>query len=137
MKSGRPPRLRRGLSTWNEQREAPRMHLLEECGDFFREFRRHFRTTGAVLPSSRFLARALTHPLRQPRSPARILEVGPGTGSVTRAIARRMGRGDRLDAVEINDHFVALLRERLQSDKAFRNCRDQIEVIHAPLEELI
>jgi phosphatidylethanolamine/phosphatidyl-N-methylethanolamine N-methyltransferase len=113
------------------------MHLLEECGDFFREFRRHFRTTGAVLPSSRFLARALTYPLRQPRSPARILEVGPGTGSVTRAIARRMGPGDRLDAVEINGHFVELLRERLDTDKAFRTCRDQVEVIHAPLEELV
>src|ERR1700722_14390690 len=137
MRPGRPPRLRCGLSYSNEQREAPGMHLLAECGDFFREFRRHFRTTGAVLPSSRFLARALTTPLRQPRSPSRILEVGPGTGSVTRAIARRMGIGDRLDAVEINGHFVDLLRDRLETDKAYRHCRQQIEVIHAPLEELV
>jgi phosphatidylethanolamine/phosphatidyl-N-methylethanolamine N-methyltransferase len=113
------------------------MHLLEECGDFFREFRRHFRATGAVLPSSRFLAAALTAPLRQPRPASRILEVGPGTGSVTRAIARRMGPGDRLDAVEINGHFVALLRERLETDKPFQYCRDQIEVIHAALEDLV
>ncbi len=113
------------------------MHLLEECGDFFRQFRKHFRTTGAVLPSSRFLARALTEPLRHPRPASRILEVGPGTGSVTRAIARRMGPGDRLDAVEINGHFVGLLRERLEADKAFRFCRDQVEVIHAALEDLI
>jgi phospholipid N-methyltransferase len=113
------------------------MHLLEECGDFFREFRKHFRTTGAVLPSSRFLARALTEPLRHPRPASRILEVGPGTGSVTRAIARRMVPGDRLDAVEINGHFVGLLRERLETDKVFRFCRDQVEVIHAALEDLI
>jgi phosphatidylethanolamine/phosphatidyl-N-methylethanolamine N-methyltransferase len=113
------------------------MHLLEECGDFFREFRRHFRTTGAVLPSSRFLARALTTQLRQPRSAARILEVGPGTGSVTRAIARRMGEGDRLDAIEINDHFVEMLRDRLVTDKAFQHCQDQIEVIHGALEDLV
>jgi phosphatidylethanolamine/phosphatidyl-N-methylethanolamine N-methyltransferase len=113
------------------------MHLLEECGDFFREFRRHFRTTGAVLPSSRFLARALTTPLRQPREVSRILEVGPGTGSVTRAIARRMNPFDRLDAVEINGHFVAVLRDRLETDKILSRCRDQIEVIHAPLEEIV
>jgi len=78
------------------------MHILEECGDFFREFRHHFRTTGAILPSSRFLARALVRHLRGPRAPSRILEVGPGTGSVTCEIARRMLPGDRLDAVEIN-----------------------------------
>jgi phosphatidylethanolamine/phosphatidyl-N-methylethanolamine N-methyltransferase len=113
------------------------MHLLEECGDFFREFRRHFRTTGAVLPSSRFLARALTQPLRQPRTPARILEVGPGTGSVTRAIARRLGPNDRLDAVEINARFVGLLRERLDTDRVFQHCRGQVEVIHAALEDLV
>jgi phospholipid N-methyltransferase len=113
------------------------MYLLEECGDFFREFRRHFRTTGAVLPSSRFLARALTAPLRLPRVASRILEVGPGTGSVTRAIARRMRTGDRLDAVEINGHFVRLLRERIDADKGFRHCREQIEVIHASFEDLV
>lgn len=112
------------------------MRIWDECGDFFREFRRHFRTTGAVLPSSRFLASALAAPLRSPRGPARILEVGPGTGSVTRAIARRLLPDDRLDAVEINGHFVELLRERLSHDPAFVGRREQVEVIHAALEEL-
>src|SRR5205807_4789590 len=94
-------------------REAPGMRYLSQCGDFFRECRRHFRTTGAVLPSSRFLARALVKQLRGPRGPARILEVGPGTGSVTVEIARRMLSGDRLDAVEINGHFARLLEQRV------------------------
>jgi phospholipid N-methyltransferase len=113
------------------------MHLLEECGDFFREFRRQFRTTGAVLPSSRFLAQALTRQLRQPRASSRILEVGPGTGSVTRAIARRMVPGDRVDAVEINGRFVKMLRERLKNDRLLLPWRDQIEIIHAALEDLV
>src|SRR5947208_12193139 len=104
------------------------MHIWEECGDFFREFRRHFRTTGAILPSSRFLARALVRHLRVPRPACRILEVGPGTGSVTREIARLLGPGDRLDAVEINPYFVGLLRQRLREDPAFRACRDRVEV---------
>ena len=86
------------------------MHIWAECGNFFRECRRHFHTTGAILPSSRFLARALVRQLRGPRPACRILEVGPGTGSVTCEIARRMLPGDRLDAVEINAHFVAVLR---------------------------
>lgn len=112
------------------------MHIWDECGGFFREFRRHFRTTGAILPSSPFLANALTAKLRGPRSAARILEVGPGTGAVTRAIARRMVPNDRLDAVEINGGFVELLEQRLREDKAFRLCRDHIQVIHGAVEEL-
>lgn len=113
------------------------MRIWVECGDFFREFRRHFQTTGAILPSSRFLARALARPLRGPRPPARILEVGPGTGSVTCEIARRMHPEDRLDAVEINARFVELLEARLQKDRVFRARRDQVEVIHAAVQDLV
>jgi phospholipid N-methyltransferase len=113
------------------------MRIWVECGNFFREFRRHFRTTGSILPSSRFLARALAKPLRGPRPACRILEVGPGTGSVTKEIARRMLPDDRLDAVEINGHFVTVLERRLREEKAFRACRDQIEVIHAAVEDLV
>jgi phospholipid N-methyltransferase len=113
------------------------MRIWAECGNFFREFRRHFRTTGAILPSSRFLARALVSELRPPRPAARILEVGPGTGSVTRAIARCMLPHDRLDAVEINSHFVELLRRRVAEEKVFAACRDRVELIHAGVEDLL
>src|SRR5215210_7643620 len=85
--------------------EAPGMRYWLECGSFFREYRRHVRNTGALLPSSRFLARALVSELRRPRGPSRILEVGPGTGSVTREILRYFRSGDRLDAVEVNGRF--------------------------------
>jgi phosphatidylethanolamine/phosphatidyl-N-methylethanolamine N-methyltransferase len=56
--------------------------------EFFRQYRHRFQTTGAVAPSSRFLARALARPLQQHAGPCRVLEVGPGTGAVTRRIAR-------------------------------------------------
>lgn len=112
------------------------MRIIDECGDFFREFRRTFRTTGAILPSSPFLAKALAARLRGPRVPARILEVGSGTGAVTKAIARRMMPYDRLDAVEINARFVEKLERRLDEEKAFRLYRDRIRVVHSPLESL-
>jgi len=113
------------------------MSYWTDCGSFIREFRRSVRDTGAVLPSSRFLARALAREVRKPRSPARILEVGPGTGSVTRAIVRAMLPEDRLDAVELNGQFVGLLRQRLARDPAFSLRRQQVEVIHAPVQELL
>jgi phospholipid N-methyltransferase len=112
------------------------MRYWSECGNFFRECRRHFRNTGSVLPSSPFLARALAAQLREPRTAGRILEVGPGTGSVTKEILRRLLPGDRLDAVEINAHFAALIRQRLENEWCFRFLPRQVQVIHAAVEEL-
>src|SRR5262245_40314490 len=112
------------------------MRYWKECGDFFRQCRRHFRSTGAILPSTRFLARALVSELRKPRGPARILEVGPGTGSVTREVLRRLSPGDRLDLVEINGQFVDLLRQRFDHETDFRRYRDQVAVIHKAVEDL-
>jgi len=113
------------------------MRYWMECGSFFREFRRHVRSTGALLPSSRFLARALVAELRKPREPGRILEVGPGTGSVTREICRLLLPEDRLDAVEVNGRFVALLQRRFDHEPLFNRCCDQVELVHAAVEELV
>src|SRR5262245_27129787 len=120
----------------DRQREASQMRFWAECGTFFRESRRHFRDTGSLVPSSRFLARALASELRKPRGPGRILEVGPGTGSVTIEILKHLRPGDRLDAVELNAHFVALLQRRLDRDERFNGLRDQVRLIHAAVEDL-
>jgi phospholipid N-methyltransferase len=67
----------------------------------------------------------------------RILEVGPGTGSVTREIAKRMTAADRLDAVEINARFTELVERRVRQERVFSRCRDQIEIITAAVQDLI
>jgi phospholipid N-methyltransferase len=112
------------------------MRIWAECGTFFHEFRRHFQATGAILPSSRFLARALARPLRERHGPCRILEVGPGTGSVTREIVRRMQPCDRLDAVEINSRFVELLRQRVAVEPQFEPCRERVRIIASAVQAL-
>jgi len=112
------------------------MRYWVECGNFFRETRRHFSKTGALLPSSRFLARALVSELRKPRGPYHILEVGPGTGSVTREILRQLQPDDRLDAVEVNGRFVDLLQRRFDKEWLFHYHRDQVHIIHCAVEEL-
>jgi phosphatidylethanolamine/phosphatidyl-N-methylethanolamine N-methyltransferase len=112
------------------------MRYWAECGSFFREYRRHIRATGSLLPSSRFLAGALVSELRKARKPSHILEVGPGTGSVTRQLVRYLLPGDRVDAVEINGQFVSLLRRRFEQEWAFRSREGQLRVIHAAVEDL-
>src|SRR6202035_5158950 len=113
------------------------MRTWAEYKHFFREFRRDFHHTGAVLPSGFFLSQALVKPLRGPRAAARILEVGPGTGSVTREIARRLRSGDRLDAVEINPRFAQMLEQRVPRDPILSARRDDIHVITAPVQQII
>ncbi|MFC4061823.1 class I SAM-dependent methyltransferase [Planomonospora corallina] len=68
-------------------------------------------TTGAVAPSSRRLAEAVTAPVPCRGEPV-VVELGPGTGAFTAEIQRRLGgRGHHL-AVEINPRLAELLSAR-------------------------
>ncbi|GAA3152301.1 methyltransferase domain-containing protein [Planomonospora alba] len=68
-------------------------------------------TTGAVAPSSRRLAEAVTAPVPHQGEPV-IVELGPGTGAFTTEIQRRLGgRGHHL-AVEINPRLAEFLSGR-------------------------
>lgn len=103
---------------------------------FFQEFVRNFHTTGAILPSGRWLSGALARFVGQGPGPQRILEVGPGTGAVTRRIIAAMRPQDRLDLVELNDQFVAHLRECFHSDPHFQPVAERAQVLHCPIEQL-
>ena len=103
--------------------------------EFFRQFRKRFSSTGSVLPSSRFLARAMIDPLKRCDRPVRILEVGPGTGAVTREIVRMMGYADWLDLVEINGSFTDLLKSRFQQNSAYCRVAHQCELHTCPVQE--
>lgn len=110
---------------------------LSDCRLFFGEFRRNFRTTGAVLPSGRRLSAALAHFVRQRNhQPRRILEVGPGTGAVTRHIVSALGPEDELDMVELNTSFVECLRQRFAADPAFHPVAARARVLYCPVEDL-
>ncbi|MCH8567212.1 MAG: methyltransferase domain-containing protein [Balneolales bacterium] len=81
-------------------------------------FLRDIRKTGAVAPSSRYLANDMVRFLRKKTAcnaaPLRILELGPGTGTLTKAICSAMRPEDRLDMVEINPHFCRMLRRKFK-----------------------
>jgi phosphatidylethanolamine/phosphatidyl-N-methylethanolamine N-methyltransferase len=103
---------------------------------FWQEFRRTFHSTGAVLPSGPALCRALARFAADTGQPRRLLEVGPGTGVVTEQIIARMGPSDTLDLVELNDRFVAALRERFQTEDAWRQVVARVAIHHMPVEQL-
>ena len=80
---------------------------------FFVEGLKHVFQIGTVVPSSRWLARAMTRSLRRRGSPKRVLEVGPGTGAITRVILSSLNQGDELHLVEINPAFCRQIEKKL------------------------
>jgi phosphatidylethanolamine/phosphatidyl-N-methylethanolamine N-methyltransferase len=102
---------------------------------FIESAARDFRRTGAVVPSSRALAQAMTAELsRQYCQGASVLEVGAGTGSITEEIVRYLGEGDRLDVCEIDRKFAGIIKKRLKVDPCFRGVTASVRVINRPVE---
>ncbi|TNM29455.1 class I SAM-dependent methyltransferase [Streptomyces sedi] len=86
---------------------APRRERSAGRWAFLVEAARDLRTTGAVAPSGRALASALTLPVRERRGRTlNVLEVGAGTGAVTRRLLPLLPCGSRLDVVEANPRFA-------------------------------
>jgi phosphatidylethanolamine/phosphatidyl-N-methylethanolamine N-methyltransferase len=123
-----------------------------EVRTFLQQYRSNFKHTGAVLPSGGSLGRALTRFVRRrdgdapsatgisprpaPSDGLRILEVGPGTGAVTKHIAAALRPGDQFDMTELNEAFCAHLRRRFESEPPFCQVASQARVMHCPIEQL-
>ncbi len=75
---------------------------------FIQEFLKHPLQIGSITPSSHFLERRIVK-AAQADSVNVIIELGPGTGGITRAILRAMPQHARLLCVEINPRFKTLV----------------------------
>jgi phosphatidylethanolamine/phosphatidyl-N-methylethanolamine N-methyltransferase len=84
---------------------------LDDEMQFIRSWMEKPISTGAVMPSSRVLARAMARYV-DPDSNGPVIELGPGTGPVTEALVRHGVDPARLVLVEFNPDFCRLLRAR-------------------------
>ena len=111
--------------------------MIKENLLFIREFLLEFKTTGACLPTSRWAAQALIAPLKaENRQPKQILELGPGTGSVTIPIVEAMQPGDSLTICEINPRFMKALKDKLAENPSFIRIQDQVHFFEGPAQDL-
>jgi phospholipid N-methyltransferase len=112
---------------------------LKNQAAFFRQFRQRFETTGAIAPSSRFLARSMTSFLaaRNGSTPVRVLEIGPGTGPVTEAIVKLLRPGDVFDLVELNEEFVSILKARFENESDWQRVRGQGTIYQLPVQDFV
>ena len=105
---------------------------------FLGTFLRKPSVVGAVLPSSRRLAERLIQPFKERSRPAKVLEVGAGTGAVTLPLGRELGPEDELDIYEIQPELVEHLEKRVLSQPQFSRARMEGRVrLHArPIETI-
>ena len=105
---------------------------------FLQAFLRAPGLIGAALPSSSRLAHALMTPFKSRTSPANVLEVGAGTGAVTRHIGREMGPQDRLSICEMHPDLAAHIRREVLTHPAFTPAvaEQRVRLLVCPLQHV-
>jgi phosphatidylethanolamine/phosphatidyl-N-methylethanolamine N-methyltransferase len=108
---------------------------------FIRTWLENPLSTGAVMPSSKALARTMANYV-DPDSTGPVIELGPGTGPVTEALVKRGVDPKRLVLVEFDADFARLLRSRypaatvVQGD-AYRLRRLLSETVREPAAAVV
>jgi phospholipid N-methyltransferase len=83
---------------------------------FSRNFIKHPRMLGSLIPSSRFLVNRLLDQVEWDRA-STIVEYGPGVGTFTGEILRRLRPGGSLVAIDTNRDFARYLSRTLRDDR--------------------
>jgi phospholipid N-methyltransferase len=84
--------------------------------------------TASVTPSSRALARAVVQDIDLGDADA-VLEYGPGTGVLTDLILPELKPGAKFAAIELNPHFVQMLKTRYPSAQVYEDSVGNVEKI--------
>jgi len=101
---------------------------------FASNFLRHPNMLGSVIPSSRFLVDQVLNPVDW-ASARVIVEYGPGIGTFTGEILRRMHSDAQLVAIETNRDFVRFLQRTLP-DRRLHVVHDSAAEVQAVLTRL-
>ena len=83
---------------------------------FSRNFIKHPRMLGSLIPSSRFLVNRLLDQVDWARADT-VVEYGPGVGTFTEEILRRLKPGGRVVAIDTNRDFARYLSNTLRDDR--------------------
>ncbi|MBV9524172.1 MAG: methyltransferase [Alphaproteobacteria bacterium] len=118
-------RVRRG-------REEPARRGEPEVALFFSRWLRAPHRIGAVAPSSRFLARAMAR-LVDIRRADPVIELGGGTGRVTKALLEAGVAPERLIVVEHDSRLCHMLRRRFPQLRIVEGDARQLVVLLRPL----
>lgn len=96
----------------NPDASRPSRGVLRDGLGFFGNFLKNPTSVGAVLPSSRFLSRALVGSLDEFQEGELVVEYGPGTGPMTSVIKERMPWNAQYLGIELQADFCHMLATR-------------------------
>ncbi|WAC24981.1 class I SAM-dependent methyltransferase [Blastomonas sp. SL216] len=85
-------------------------------GVFFREFVKHPRMVGSVVPSSDRTIRKMLAPVDWPNVKL-FVEYGPGVGTFCRAVLDHLPRGATYIAIDTNPDFIRYLRKTIPDSR--------------------
>lgn len=83
---------------------------------FARNFFKHPRMLGSIVPSSRFMVNKLLAPVNWDTGRL-FVEYGPGIGNISVEVLRRMHPDARLVVFELNDDFAAFLKTEFRDPR--------------------
>lgn len=101
---------------------------------FFGKFFRHGTKIASLAPSSRWLSRATVGNVDWDRAKV-VVELGAGTGPITRVIAENARPGCRVLVLERDPDFARLLRERFAGRPDFEVIEGDVRDLDAMLAE--
>jgi phospholipid N-methyltransferase len=97
---------------------------------------RNMKTVGTICPSSPMLSRELAESAITATSPKRVLEVGPGTGPVTKEILKSLRDGDVLDIVELSTEFCTDLEAKVIGPWKAKGRPGQVTLHNAAIQDV-
>lgn len=97
---------------------------------------RNMKTVGTICPSSPMLSRELAESAITATSPKRVLEVGPGTGPVTKEILKSLRDGDVLDIVELSTEFCTDLEAKVIGPWKTKGRPGQVTLHNAAIQDV-
>ena len=97
---------------------------------------RNPRRVGAIAPASKALAQAILNEVMR-CAPGTLIEVGAGTGAITRALLPALARADRFMVIERDPGFAQLLRRSFPDLEVLNHCATRLDALdiekHSPV----
>jgi phospholipid N-methyltransferase len=104
-----------------EKKNGQSCNVSTRLGLFARNFIKHPTQLGSVIPSSRFLVNDLMSQVDWERARV-VVEYGPGVGTITQHILKRMRPDAVLVAIELNSDFVEYLQREVSDPRLIVLC---------------
>lgn len=106
-----------------------------ELVHFIKQYVKHPRMIGAIVPSTSFSAKRMVRPINFDNA-SFIVELGAGTGAFTKELIKRKRRDTVLLIIEVNEEFVSRLKDLYEDEPSVYVIHGSAENVEEYLQQL-